>query len=678
MSFKNLEERFAKNTNTLYAGAKNKFANGQASNARTDDPLIVREPNKGYVNSIEGRGAPIRSTAEDVKRITLFSTSPRGLVFLAKQQLLQTGNTFEHTRIINPAFVVANAVPFLHVKRNLRPLSIGGAVGRILSFVGIKTGDGNTSIKELRKIGQLQQETYNKYVAGGGGKISALLKKIPVIGQTISAVTAKRSMGEVGNGWTYSRPELGKNNSGYIMYAKLTDENAKRRGNSFSNVVTRVATQIVSGISRLFGFNANREIASQASSAFQPSISKESPFLVYYGPLKNDGRYTTYLDRTNNADKWVGEKLTTDYQRYVTNKFKASYEPRSDIAKERELEKVNKSKEKSSDSTTQKRINESIKEYIKKNREGTGGGTLVKYIKYFQPDSSGNNVAINAVNEQGILKGDSTNAKELAEGYYSQKPKTKIKYIKDGSNTQLTRKNEKVSKEPYKLINNTFVDPITVSFAMGKDGAIRFRAFIKDILETVTPSYNPLQYIGRMEKFYNYTGVERKVGFKLGLLAASKDELDGMWRRINFLTGMAYPYGFNKGIFQPNIVRMTIGDVYRDQPGYIQSISTDFSGITDSWEVELEGKKVPISAMISVEFVLIEKASRVADSPFYGINENNPGFSQQISTAARQAESRNNAPATSAGTTVPNSTRVESRNGVATIRNAAGAIISRF
>jgi len=58
-----------------------------------------------------------------------------------------------------------------------------------------------------------------------------------------------------------------------------------------------------------------------------------------------------------------------------------------------------------------------------------------------------------------------------------------------------------------------------------------------------------------------------------------------------------------------------------------------------------------------MNFTLIEKASRVADSPFYGIAEGLDGFSNQISTAATQRDSRNNAPTVSepvmSSTTVP-------------------------
>jgi hypothetical protein len=123
-----------------------------------------------------------------------------------------------------------------------------------------------------------------------------------------------------------------------------------------------------------------------------------------------------------------------------------------------------------------------------------------------------------------------------------------------------------------------------------------------------------------MEKFVNYVGVQREISFKLGIIAFSKDELDGCWARINYLTGLVFPYGFNRGIFQPNIVRLTMGDVYTEQPGYVTSLNTNFNELGESWEID-DGRQVPIAAQMDIKFTIIEKTSKVADSPFYGITE---------------------------------------------------------
>jgi len=159
-------------------------------------------------------------------------------------------------------------------------------------------------------------------------------------------------------------------------------------------------------------------------------------------------------------------------------------------------------------------------------------------------------------------------------------------------------------------------DPITVSFAMGKNEHVQFRAFIRDLTQTATPDYKTYQYIGRIEKFIMYNSVQREVSFKLDLLAFSKDELNIVWKRLNYLTSFVFPYGFNKGILQPNIVRFTIGNVFVDQPGYVTSFSTNFNETAESWDIDEE---VPIAATVDMNFVIIEKDTKFADKPFYGI-----------------------------------------------------------
>jgi hypothetical protein len=145
-------------------------------------------------------------------------------------------------------------------------------------------------------------------------------------------------------------------------------------------------------------------------------------------------------------------------------------------------------------------------------------------------------------------------------------------------------------------------------------------------VETSNPQYQPFQYIGRTEKFVNYTGVQREISFKISVLAFSKDELNVVWRRINYITGMVFPYGFTRGILQPNIVRLTIGKIYIDQPGYISGLSTNFNEPSPSWDLD---EQVTIGATMDIKFILIEKASKIADSPFYGITETMDSKSSQ-------------------------------------------------
>lgn len=678
MSFKNLESRFNENVNKLYAGAKNKFENGKASNGRNDDPLIVRSPGDGYWNFAESRSLPIISGINDVKRLTLFTLSTRGILFLAKQQLLQTGNAFEQTRLINPLFAIGNAVPFLHLRRNARPLT---------GPYGILKRRPSTTYTDVRTLGQLQKSTYDSFDAKGvGGFFKKLLSPIT---NTVSAFTAKKNIGEEFGGhgnisigapsWKKSRPELGSSDDKYTVAKKLI-----RRSNLSSGGLFGAINAITNILNNSGNFDQGGSIVTKTfSGQLYGSINKGS---------KWDGKYTTYLKITNAAKEfqWDSIKLNnTDYKLYTPKKLSEiqDFSYRSKLTSD--VGSSNSTRSRIKDAIAVKELDTAISNYVKKQAKdseqlsslpramvkSSGNPPMsnqtvkgVSYIKYFTYGAG----TIKQASEEEIVSGNRTNAALVSSTTRRLTGKT-ISYIKDESNNKEPKfgKNNLISKEAYNRIENNFDDPIVVSFAMGKDGHVRFRAYIKDLQQIANPQYNPLQYIGRMEKFIYYTGVQREVSFKLGLLAFSKDELDGMWRRINFLTGMAYPYGFNKGIFQPNIIRMTIGDVYRDQPGYITSVNTNFNDITETWELD-SGKQVPISATMVMNFTLIEKASRVADSPFYGIVENIDGFSNQIPVPTTATAPSITQPAGTAAPSANSSTQVKVNSTMDLFKNPFG------
>lgn len=468
MSFKNLEARYNENVQELYAPAKQKFKNGIQSNGVTDNPLIVTVPGKGYVQQAErvaGRLLPVSSTTQDVKRLTLFQRSPQGIRFLAAQQLLQTGNTYEQTRLINPLFVVANAVPYVHVRRHLRPLS--GLLGKT-----------DTSDDNVKKLGFLQVGTFNK---------------------------AKEKF--------QTKP------------SKFWQEQGVRGG---TGTRTSIFRKIFSEIVSATGLTAKKNI----------------------------------WDKLNySTDKWK-----------VTRPEVETIVPLVD-AKNIEFQK---------------------------RYHGTGS---INFVAYFDTPKNSSSIKSTKIGES-VVKEPTI-------------PSKKLSYIRDDSNEA------PIINVPNRLKNyenlsrdQDFKDPIVVSFAMGRDTPVRFRAYIRDLTQNMQPAYKDYQYIGRVEKFISYGGVQRDISFKLGIVALSDKELDIVWARINYLTGLVYPYGFWKGIMQPNITRLTIGNIFVDQPGYVDGMSTNFNQLSPSWDID---RDVPIAAEMDIKFKLIEQNTKVANSSFYGI-----------------------------------------------------------
>lgn len=507
MAFKNLEQRFNERASVLYAGSTLKFNNGKASSGVNDDPLIVRRPGAGYWNAAESRSTPISSALQDVKRLSLFTASTRGVAFLAKQQLLQSGNTFAITRLLNPAFVVANAVPFLHVKRNFRPLNA-------------LTSKTDTSTENVNKLGRLQSETlndktnmwHNRAVPSYISKHLNDLKPKPEEKKPLPTTTVRPSI-------------LNRVRSAAVNIVKT----------KLNSPVRAQVKRIQSAVSA----------TASVPTGSRPEINTISERVNEANKLWAD---RTYLS-LNNVN--VERKNKVDFIKYFTTTQLKSIDP----------------------------------------------GVPV------QPPTAGSNLRdpLNSARVSNI-----PSQTRLLSAYKSLHTDESVK-------TDL----EKVVGGP--------VDPIVVSFAMGKDAPVQFRAFVKEIQQSIQSGPKEYQYIGRIEKFISYGTVQRRVNFRLDILAFSKEELSIVWKRINYMTGLLFPHGINRGILQPNIVRMTIGNLYTDQPGYIVSMNTKFNEISDSWDID---QKVPIGASIDVEFIIIEKRTALADTPFYGITENDPDFSK--------------------------------------------------
>lgn len=568
MAFKNLEEQYNAKVNTLYAGAKTKFAGGRPSLGKSDDPILVRSPGEHQTGiTTEGRGLPFVSAPRDLKRLTLFSISGRGIAFLTKQQLLQTGNTFEQTRLLNPLFAVGNAIPFLHLKRNLRPLS------DVL---------GKSDVSSVRKWGQLQQSTYD--AALSKSKPPSFFKALgnqllSPIKNTISAVSAKRNVGEAygytEEGWKKSRPELGQAEGSYLLWSKLKDTTS---------------------------FSTERfDILEQRYNGFATEVTNQKTYIAAKIEENPAGTMNAILDPIIPASGSAVDDARLEFQ---TN---------------------------------------TMEFYANLTAKANNVVVFQPFLKYFDAD----NESIQST-EQSSTDG-TLNARDRAIGPDGKRKK--ISYLRDPANTIIPRKDKATLQPAYEDLpsylsptaeskvanigNPSFDDPIVVSFAMGKDDPIQFRAFIRDLQQSANPEYKPYQYIGRIEKFVSYVSVQRELSFKLGVIAFSETELEAVWRRINYLTGMVFPYGFNKGLLQPNIIRLTIGGVYVNQPGYITALNTSFfNDISESWDLDAQ---VPISAVLEIKFNIIEKHTAIASTPFYGITENMSGFTTTLTVPSIEA-----------------------------------------
>ena len=134
-----------------------------------------------------------------------------------------------------------------------------------------------------------------------------------------------------------------------------------------------------------------------------------------------------------------------------------------------------------------------------------------------------------------------------------------------------------------------------------------FRAILSGITDTVTPEYTSERYVGRPDKAYVYQGTDREISFTFDIYPKSKDELIILWDKLNYLVGMCYPsYARNNsmglGMVAP-FCELTIGDMFKNAPGYFESVNVTIPEST-SWEI-VEGAQFPHMCDISCTFQYI-------------------------------------------------------------------------
>ena len=188
-----------------------------------------------------------------------------------------------------------------------------------------------------------------------------------------------------------------------------------------------------------------------------------------------------------------------------------------------------------------------------------------------------------------------------------------------------------------------------------RDGAlIFFRAYLSGITDSISPSWNPENYVGRSEPVYTYKNAERGIDFNLKLFANTKDELNMIYNKINRLTSLCYPEYLKGGEFEvkstddttvatlaigsdtlrmkPPLVKFRMGELFgsnkKEMVGFIKTLNYTFPE-ESPWEIQA-GKRVPKYVDATIGFQVIHstvpsldfaKITNDNQNSFYGINQ---------------------------------------------------------
>ena len=157
-----------------------------------------------------------------------------------------------------------------------------------------------------------------------------------------------------------------------------------------------------------------------------------------------------------------------------------------------------------------------------------------------------------------------------------------------------------------------------------------FRGFVTGITENVSPSFASTNYIGRSESVYLYERAERDLSFNLRVYPNNKKEFDTMYKKINYLTGMAYPMYLPEKD-NSSVVRMKapftelymahIGSRAKGQFGFIKSISYTVNESGD-WDSQTA---LPRLFDIAISYQILNKKPPSFRTPFYR-GQNSAGY----------------------------------------------------
>jgi len=103
--------------------------------------------------------------------------------------------------------------------------------------------------------------------------------------------------------------------------------------------------------------------------------------------------------------------------------------------------------------------------------------------------------------------------------------------------------------------------------------SVNFRAFLTGYSDSHEGQWDSKRYAGRGENFYTYQGFDRTVSFNFKVAAQSKQEMAPLYKKLNFLLSILYPDYSDNGFMRGNIVRLTLGDLFVQQPGILQSLN---------------------------------------------------------------------------------------------------------
>ena len=145
----------------------------------------------------------------------------------------------------------------------------------------------------------------------------------------------------------------------------------------------------------------------------------------------------------------------------------------------------------------------------------------------------------------------------------------------------------------------------------GTKKIVRFRSYLSEISDTISPDWQKNSYVGRPDQVHSYSGASREVSFTLKFASLSRFGMVPMYKKINYLYGLAYPHydsttpnqAFRSTMIAP-LIKLTMGDWLYRCPGYFNSIATTVDN-DYPWEINLEQEATRVAQLPQIVSVAL-------------------------------------------------------------------------
>jgi hypothetical protein len=177
------------------------------------------------------------------------------------------------------------------------------------------------------------------------------------------------------------------------------------------------------------------------------------------------------------------------------------------------------------------------------------------------------------------------------------------------------------------LIKFYFQDGAVQNGSTGNVAVMAFRATMTGFTDSFSPGWDRIDIMGRPDGAYLYNSFERNISFNFTVAALSRSEMIPMWRKLNYLASYTMP-DFN-GDQKPSgpFMRITIGDLFHQTPGFITSLSYTIPDdatwdIAEDADSNPDAKQLPMVVEASVSFTIVGDYRPQMHGRVYSLSKN--------------------------------------------------------